>query len=63
MLLVLKMGALMAIIFVLIHKLALDPIGLTLGLATLFIAPLLSATLGVSSSPESSAAQAASEER
>lgn len=63
MLLILKMGALMAIIFVLIHKLVLDPIGLTLGLATLFIAPLLSATLGMGTSPESNAATAASEER
>ncbi len=63
MLLVAKMGALMAIVFILIHKLALDPIGLVLGLATLFIAPLLSATLGTGSPTEPNAANAASEER
>ena len=62
-LLMLKMGALMAVVFILIHKLALDPIGLVLGLATLFIAPLLAATLGTGGPTQPNAAHAASEER
>lgn len=62
-LLVAKMGALMAVVVILIHKLALDPIGLVLGLATLFIAPLLSATVGMGSPTEPNAAHAAPEER
>ncbi len=63
MLLIMKMGLLMAIVFILVHKLALDPIGLVLGLSTLFIAPLLSAALGMGGSTEPNAADAASEER
>ncbi len=62
-LLIMKMGLLMAVVFILIHKLALDPIGLVLGLSTLFIAPLLSAVIGMGGSTEPNAAHAASEER
>ncbi len=57
-LLILKLGLLMAVVFVLVRRLGLDPFGVLLGLSTLFVAPVLSGlVLG------SSAARAAQEER
>jgi hypothetical protein len=57
-LLVLKLGFLIAVVFVLIRRLDLDPLGVLLGLATLFVAPVLD---GLVLGP--SAAKAAQEER
>jgi hypothetical protein len=66
-LLVAKMGLLIAIVFVLISRLALDPIGLVLGLSILFFGPviagLLIGTTGSTQSLDPSAASAAREER
>jgi hypothetical protein len=66
-LLVAKIGLLMAIVFVLISRLALDPIGLAFGLSVLFLGPviagLLTNTTGSTPSLDPSAASAAREER
>jgi hypothetical protein len=66
-LLVGKIGLLMAVVFILISRLALDPIGLAFGLGILFLGPviagLLSATNGSVQSLDPSAASAAREER
>lgn len=63
-LLVAKMGLLMALVYILIQRLNLDPIGLAFGLGVLFIGPVLTAlvsgqSFGVSTSV--GAAQTASE--
>lgn len=57
-LLIAKLGLLMAAVLVLISRLKLDPLGVLLGLSTLFIAPVIS---GLFQSPM--AASAAQEER
>ncbi len=63
-LLVAKMGVLVATVFVLIHRLALEPLGLVLGLSTLFVAPVLSALVGAGSlAPSAAVAASASKER
>lgn len=64
MLLVGKIGLLVAIVFVLVNTLGLDPIGLCLGLSVLFFGPVLGALLaGSAESTKPSAATAAHEER
>jgi hypothetical protein len=66
-LLVGKIGLLMAVVFVLISRLALDPVGIAFGLSVLFLGPvvagLLSATTAPIQSLDPSAASAAREER
>ncbi len=52
-----KIGLLMAIVYLLIARLGADPIGLALGLSVLFVGPLLAGVLGASAS----SAQARSE--
>jgi hypothetical protein len=61
-----KIGLLMAIVYVLINTLHLDPVGLCLGLAVLFIGPVVGGLLAATSSPaqpNTSAASVANEER
>jgi hypothetical protein len=69
-LLIAKIGLLMAIVFVLINRVRLDPIGLAFGLGVLFVGPVLASLLtagGPSTSPapslDPSAAGSAREER
>jgi hypothetical protein len=65
-LLILKIGLLMAIVFVLINRVGLDAVGLAFGLGVLFVGPVLSALLTTpSAAPEaamSSAVRSAREE-
>lgn len=69
MLLVTKIGLLMAVVGVFINRLSLDPIGLAFGLSVLFLGPviagLLASTTTTASGPalDPSAASAAHEER
>jgi hypothetical protein len=51
MLLVGKIGVLMALTYVLINKLQLDPIGLCLGLGVLFLGPVLGSLLDATATP------------
>ena len=66
-LLIAKIGLLMAIVFVLINRVRLDPIGLAFGLGVLFVGPVLASllTAGASAAPslDPSAAGSAREER
>lgn len=65
-LLIAKIGLLMAIVFVLINRVQVDPIGLAFGLGVLFIGPVLAGLLTAGRSAPSldpSAARAAREER
>jgi hypothetical protein len=66
-LLIAKIGLLMAIVFVLINRVRLDPIGLAFGLGVLFVGPVLASLLtagaSAASSLDPSAARAAREER
>lgn len=50
-LLVLKMALLIAIVFVLIHRAKLDPIGLVLGLGVLFIGPVVAGLMATTARP------------
>ena len=62
-----KIGLLMAIVFILINRVQVDPIGLAFGLSVLFIGPVLAGILtagtGATQSLDPSAAGAAREER
>jgi hypothetical protein len=60
-LLVAKMGLLMAVVYVLIQRLSVDPIGLAFGLGVLFIGPVVTALVGpgAASSITAAGAQAA----
>ena len=62
-----KIGLLMAIVYVLIARVRVDPIGLALGLGVLFVGPVLAglsiASAGSSQSADPAAARAAREER
>jgi hypothetical protein len=66
-LLVAKVGLLMAIVFVLISTVQLDPVGLVFGLSVLFVGPVLASllTAGADAAPslDPSAARSAREER
>jgi hypothetical protein len=66
-LLIAKIGLLMGIVFVLINRVRLDPIGLAFGLGVLFVGPVLASVLtagtSAASSLDPSAARAAREER
>ena len=65
-LLIVKIGLLMAIVFVLIQRLAVDPIGLAFGLSVLFVGPVLAALLTTPASvepPLNPAVRSAREER
>lgn len=67
-LLIAKIGLLMAVVFVLIGRLGVDPIGLAFGLGVLFVGPVLSALLTTSNNAPHEAAmnpavRAAREER
>jgi hypothetical protein len=50
-LLIVKMALLIAIVFVLIHRVQLDPIGLVLGLGVLFIGPVVAGLLAATARP------------
>ncbi|MDB4974831.1 MAG: hypothetical protein JWN48_3172 [Myxococcaceae bacterium] len=62
-----KIGLLMAIVFILINRVRLDPIGLAFGLSVLFVGPVLAGLLtagnGAAQSLDPSAALPAREER
>jgi hypothetical protein len=62
-----KIGLLMAIVFILINRVRLDPIGLVFGLSVLFVGPVLAGILtagnGTAQSLDPSAALSAREER
>lgn len=66
-LLIAKIGLLMAIVFILINRVQLDPVGLAFGLSVLFVGPVLTGLLAAGNgSPQQldpSAASAAREER
>ena len=66
-LLIAKIGLLMAIVFILINRVQLDPVGLAFGLSVLFVGPVLAGLLtagnGAAQSLDPSAASAAREER
>jgi hypothetical protein len=66
-LLMAKIGLLMAIVFVLINRVQLDPVGLAFGLSVLFVGPVLASllTAGAHAAPslDPSAARSAREER
>lgn len=71
-LLIAKIGLLMAMVFVLINRLAIDPIGLAFGLGVLFVGPVLAALASATGAPptgasapaiQSSAVRSAREER
>ena len=65
MLLMAKIGALMAVVYLLIQRLRLDPLGLAFGLGVMFLGPLVASLFaGESGRPMSpSAATAASKEQ
>ncbi len=65
-LLITKIGLLMAVVFVFINRLSLDPIGLAMGLSVLFLGPVVAGLLTTTASGpalDPSAANAAHEER
>jgi hypothetical protein len=66
-LLIAKIGLLMAIVFVLINRVQLDPLGIAFGLGVLFVGPVLASLLtagaGAASSLDPTAARSAGEER
>jgi hypothetical protein len=55
-LLVAKMGLLMALVYILIQRLNVDPIGLAFGLGVLFIGPVVTTLVGTGQSSTSAAA-------
>jgi hypothetical protein len=58
-LLVGKMGLLMALVYILIQRLDVDPIGLAFGLGVLFIGPVVTTLVGPGQSIKPASAQAA----
>jgi hypothetical protein len=62
-LLVAKIGLLMAAVFFLISKLALDPLGLAFGLGVLFLGPVVAGLLTFTSGSDSALARSRAEPR
>lgn len=62
-LLIAKIGLLIAIVFVLIHRLALDAVGLAFGLSVLFLGPVLAGLLAASAPASRALNSPAREER
>jgi hypothetical protein len=61
-LLVGKMGLLMALVYILIQRLHVDPIGLAFGLGVLFIGPVVTALVGTGHSSKVEARDSAREQ-